>query len=354
MQAITQDSYGGADTLTLTTIEQPTPGPGQVLIEVHAAGVDRGTWHLMRGEPYLVRLGFGLRRPKQPTPGLDVAGRVVGIGTDVTRFTPGDDVFGIADGSFAEYAVADESKLSHKPEAISHAHAAASAVSGITAIQALTDAGRLEAGQRVLVVGASGGVGTFAVQLAKALGATVDAVAGTTNLDLVRSLGAENVFDHRVDDLDAIDAHYDLILDIGGRNPVRRLRRRLTPTGTLVLVGGEGGNRFTGGFGRTVRAAIRSPFVGHRLVMMISTEHHSFIDRLAEHLESGAVAPVISERFPLADAAAALRRMEAGQTGGKSVIVVQADVDETPVETAAEIDLDAAPVATPTQTSSSR
>lgn len=354
MHAITQDAYGGADTLALTTTEQPAPGPGQVLIAVHAAAVDRGTWHLMRGEPYLIRLGFGLRAPKQPIPGLDVAGRVVGIGTGVTRFTPGDEVFGIAAGSFAEYAVADETKLSHKPASVSHPHAAASAVSGITALQALTDVGGVEAGQRVLVVGASGGVGTFAVQLAVALGATVDAIAGTANLELVRSLGADQVFDHRVDDLDAIEAHYDLILDIGGRNRVRRLRRRLTPTGTLVLIGGEGGNRFTGGFGRTVRAAIRSPFVRHRLVMMISKEHHSLIDRLADHLASGAVVPVVNERFSLADAPAALRRMEAGHSGGKSVIVVTPDEAEPPAANAVENEPEPASAGAGSQTSSRR
>ncbi len=324
MQAVVQRAYGGADVLTVDTIERPAIGADQVLIEVHAAGVDRGTWHLMTGMPYLVRLaGYGLTKPKQPVPGLDVAGRVVDVGSAATRFEIGDEVFGIADGSFAEYAAASEDKLAHKPANVDFAEAAASAVSGITALQALTDVGQVEAGQRVLVIGASGGVGTFAVQLAKALGATVDGVAGTDNVEMVRSLGADHVIDHRQEDLTATDRRYDLVLDIGGRNSLSRLRRLLTPNGTLVIVGGEGGNRITGGVGRQVRAMLLSPFIGQRLTTFMSTEHHSFMDRLAEHLSSGAIVPTIGARFELADAPEAMRRMEAGRTGGKSVITVR-------------------------------
>lgn len=324
MQAVVQRAYGTADVLHLDTIDRPTIGADQVLIEVHAAGVDRGTWHLMTGLPYVIRLaGYGFTKPKQPVPGLDVAGRVVEVGPAVTRFAIGDEVFGIADGSFAEYAVAAQDKLSLKPANVDFDQAAASAVSGITALQALTDVGGVEPGQRVLVIGASGGVGTFAVQLARALGATVDGVAGTPNLDVVRSLGAEQVFDHRSQDLDDIEQRYDLVLDIGGRNSLRRLRRLLTPEGTLVIVGGEDGNRITGGVGRQLRALLLSPFVGQRLTTFMSREHHSFMERLAEHLASGAVVPAIADRFALADAPQAMRRMEAGRTGGKSVIVVR-------------------------------
>ncbi len=324
MPAVVQRAYGTADVLYLDTIDRPTIGADQVLIEVHAAGVDRGTWHLMTGLPYVIRLaGYGFTKPKQPVPGLDVAGRVVEVGPAVTRFAIGDEVFGIADGSFAAYAAADQDKLSLKPANVDFDHAAASAVSGITALQALTEVGGVEPGQRVLVIGASGGVGTFAVQLARALGATVDGVAGTANLDVVRSLGAEQVFDHRTQDLDDIEERYDLVLDIGGRNSLRRLRRLLTPKGTLVIVGGEDGNRITGGVGRQLRALLLSPFVGQRLTTFMSREHHSFIERLADHLASGAVVPAIADRFALADAPQAMRRMEAGRTGGKSVIVVR-------------------------------
>ncbi|MGI9644742.1 MAG: NAD(P)-dependent alcohol dehydrogenase [Ilumatobacteraceae bacterium] len=324
MQAIVQDEYGSADVLRSEPIGRPTIDADQVLVEVHAAGIDRGVWHLVTGQPYLVRVaGYGLSKPKQRTPGLDVAGRVVAVGADVSRFAVGDEVFGIADGSFAEYAAADEDKLVHKPGNVSFEAAGAAAVSGITALQALTDVGGVEAGQHVLIVGASGGVGSFAVQLAKALGAHVTGVAGTQNLDLVRSLGADHVVDHRTEDFAATDRRYDLILDIGGRNSVRRLRSVLTPNGTLVIVGGEGGNKLTGGIGRQLRAVLLSPFVKQRLTMFISKEHHSFMDRLARYLASGEVVPSIGRRFELDEVPDAVREMEAGRLSGKSVIVVR-------------------------------
>ncbi|MFW2382187.1 MAG: NAD(P)-dependent alcohol dehydrogenase [Acidimicrobiales bacterium] len=324
MQAVTQRRYGTSDVLGVETIDRPTPEADEVLIQVHAAGVDRGTEHLMTGSPYLIRLmGYGLTRPKNPVPGLDVAGTVVEVGSAVTRLEIGDEVFGIADGSFAEFTVAKADKLALKPANLSFEHAAVSAVSGITALQALTDVGRVEAGQRVLVIGASGGVGSFAVQLAKALGADVDGVAGTHNLELVRSLGADQVFDHRTTDLADIGQRYDLVLDIGGRNPVRKLRSVLTTTGTLVIVGGEGGGRFTGGIGRQLRAVLVSPFVSQRLTMFVSTEHHAFIERLSEFLASGQVVPADERRFSLDQAPAALRLFETGEASGKSVIVIK-------------------------------
>ena len=328
MRAVTQDRYGGPDTLTAATIDRPAVAADEVLVEVHAAGVDRGVWHLMTGEPYLVRLGFGLTKPKQPVVGLDVAGRVIAVGDEVDRFAPGDEVFGIAAGAFAEYAVAKQDKLARKPRTISMEHAGVAAVSGITALQALTDVGDVQPGQHVLVLGASGGVGTYAVQIAKALGADVTGVAGTAKLDLVRSLGADRVIDYTTDDFVDDNVRYDLIVDIGGRNSIRRLRSALTPAGTLVIVGGEDGGRWTGGIGRQIRAVLLSPFVQQRLTMFISTEHHSFMDRLATHLESGAVTPVIDGRFGLDHAAEALRRLEAGRTRGKSVIVVRGELPE--------------------------
>ncbi len=323
MKAIVQDRYGSADVLELRQVSRPTPQPTEVLVEVHAAGVDRGTWHLMTGLPYLVRIaGFGLTRPKQPIPGLDVAGRVVAVGDEVTRFTLGDEVFGIANGSLAEYATASEDKLAPKPSGFSFEQAGVAAVSGITALQALVEAGRLEPGQRVLIVGASGGVGSYSVQLAKALGAEVTGVAGPSNLDLVHSLGADHVLDHTRDDFTQGDPH-DLIIDIGGRTRVSRLRRALTPKGTLVIVGGEGGDRLTGGIGRQIRAVLLSPFVSQRLTMMVSKEHHSFMDQLAEHIGSGAVTPSIGRCFALAQAPEALRLMDQGQSRAKSVITVR-------------------------------
>ena len=324
MRAIVQRSYGSADTLELQTVDRPAIGADEVLIEVHAAGVDRGTWHLMTGTPYLVRVaGFGLTKPKQPVPGLDVSGRVIAVGSAVTRFAPGDDVFGIARGSLAEHAVASEDKLAHKPSRATYEQAAVSAVSGITALQALTDVGKLQAGQSVLVIGASGGVGTYAVQLAKALGAEVTGVASTSKTNLVRSLGADHVIDYTREDFVDGGRRYDLIIDIGGRNSISRLRGVLARRGTLVIVGGEGGNRVTGGIGRQLRAMLLSPFVRQRLTTFISTEDHPFIARLGEFIESGDVVPSIGQRFALEDTAAAIRQMETGTASGKSVIVVR-------------------------------
>jgi len=326
MRAIAQRSYGSADDLELEIVDRPTIAADEVLIEVHAAGVDRGVWHLMTGTPYVIRIaGFGLTKPKQPVQGLDVAGRVVAVGTDVTRFSPGDEVFGIASGSFAEYAAAKEGKLALKPSTATFVQAAASTVSGITALQALTDVGRLQPGQHVLVIGASGGVGTFAVQLAKALGAEVTGVASTAKLDLVSSLGADHVIDYTRDDATDGTRQYDLIIDIGGRTALRHLRRALTSRGTLVIVGGEDGDRWTGGVGRQLRAMMLTPFIKQRLTTFISTEAHSFVERLAEFIESGDVVPTIGQRFALEDTAEAIHQMEAGATRGKSVIVVRDD-----------------------------
>ncbi len=324
MKAIVQHEYGTADVLALDTIDRPRIDADEVLIEVHAAGVDRGTWHLMTGLPYLVRLaGFGVVRPKNPVLGLDVAGRVVAVGTDVTRFEPGDEVFGIAKGSYAEYTAADQNKLARKPAGASFEQVAVAAVSGITALQALTDVGHVEAGQRVLIVGASGGVGTFAVQLAKSLGSVVTGVCGPTMVDTVRSIGADHVLDYTTEDFVDDDRRYDLILDIGGRNRVSRLRSVLTPKGTLVIVGGEGGNKLTGGVGRQVRAMLLSPFIGQRLTTFISSEHHESIERVAGFIESGAIVPTIGRRFALTDVPAAMRHLEMSESSGKSVVVVR-------------------------------
>lgn len=320
-----QDRYGTAEVLELRTIDRPQIASKQVLIEVHAAGVDRGVAHLVSGTPYLIRLfGYGLTKPKHPVPGADVAGRVVAIGGDVTRFRPGDEVFGIANGAYAEYAAADEHKLVHKPGSITFQQAGVAAISGGTALRALTDVGRLEPGQRVLVVGASGGVGTFAVQLAKSLGGVVTGVASTAKVDLVRSIGADDVIDYSTQEFLDGTIRYDLIIDIGGRNSIRHLRRALTPNGTLVLTGGEGGGTWTGGFlERQVRAWLLALGSRQRLKGFINKEHHTILERLRDHLASGAVVPVIDRSVDLEHVPDAIRDLDAGRIAGKAVVIIQ-------------------------------
>jgi NADPH:quinone reductase-like Zn-dependent oxidoreductase len=323
MQAIVHTEYGSADVLRFEEIDRPTIGDAEVLIRVHAAGLDRGTWHLMAGMPYLFRLmGPGLRTPKNPVPGLDVAGTVVAVGADVTRFEVGDEVFGVSRGSFAEYACALQDKLARKPANLTFDQAAVVAISGLTALQALRDVGRIHPGQHVLIVGASGGVGTFAVQIAKAFGAQVTGVCSTAKLDLVRSIGADHVIDYTRDDFAGGPQRYDLILDIGGNAALSRLRRALTTSGTLVIVGGENGGRWTGGMGRSLRAVALSPFVRQRLTMKTPKEHYADLERLAQLIELGDVTPIIDEVYPLRQAPDAMRHLQAGRARGKLVITV--------------------------------
>jgi len=322
MRAIVQDTYGDADVWRAAQIAQPEIAEREVLVKVHAAGLDRGTWHLMTGLPYLGRLAFGFRRPKKPVPGLDLAGTVVSIGSSVTRFEVGDPVFGIGRGSFAEYAAAREDKLARKPANLTFEQAAVVPVSGLTAIQSLRDAGRVEAGQRVLIIGASGGVGTYAVQLAKAFGADATGVCSTSKTDLVRSLGADHVIDYTRDDFADGTQRYDLVLDIGGNSPLSRLRRALTPRGTLVIVGGEGGGKLTGGIDRQLRALALSLFVRQRLTMVVSKEHYADLERLTELIEAGAVTPSIDRTYPLEQAADAMRHLDAGRARGKVAITI--------------------------------
>ncbi len=325
MRAVVQDTYGSADVLRLAEIDRPEIASDEVLIEVHAAGVDRGVWHLMTGLPYLVRLaGYGVTSPKTRVPGLDVAGRVAAVGSAVTRFEVGDEVFGIAVGAYAEYAAAKETKVSHKPANLTFEEAAVATISGITALSALEDVAMIQPGQSVLVIGASGGVGSYAVQLAKALGGVVTGVASSAKAELVRSLGADEIVDYATTDYLDGRTMYDVIIDTGGLNPVRRLRKALTRSGSLVIVGGEGGGKWTGGFGRQVRATILSLFVPQRMGAFISEEHHRHIDRLAGHLESGAVVPAVGRRYPLDGVPAAITDLAAGKAAGKSVVVVRA------------------------------
>lgn len=320
MKAIVHDVYGPPSVLRLAETARPIPGSGEVLVRVQAAGVDPGVWHLTAGMPYLIRAaGFGLRAPKNRVRGLDVAGLVEAVGPDVTRFQPGDEVYGIGNGSYAEYVCAREDKLSRRPANLTPEQAAAVPVSGSTALQALRDSGRLKPGQRVLVIGASGGVGSFAVQIAKALGAHVTGVCSSAKADLVRSLGADEVIDYTQEDFTDGTRRYDLVLDIAGNRRLTPLRRTLTPRGTLVIVGGENGGRWIGGNDRQLRALLLSPFVGHRLTGLMAKEHHSYVDTLTELIEAGTVTPVVDRVYPLAEVPQAISDLMGGQARGKLV-----------------------------------
>jgi NADPH:quinone reductase-like Zn-dependent oxidoreductase len=322
MQAIVQDAYGPPDVLELREIDRPVPKDNEVLVRVHAAGLDPGVWHLMTGLPYLVRLAFGPRRPKAPVRGTDVAGRVEAVGGKVTRVRPGDAVFGTCTGAFAEFACAREDRVAPKPANLSFEQAATVPVSACAALHALRDQGRVRPGQHVLVIGAAGGVGTFAVQLAKAFGAEVTGVCSTTKVDLVRSLGADHVVDYTRDDLADGERRYELVLDIAGSRPLSQLRRALTPKGTLVIVGGEGGGRWFGGTDRLLRALLLSPFVGQRLRGLFSTERREDLETLRELIEAGKVTPVVDRTYPLREVPEAIRRLEQEHARGKVAVTV--------------------------------
>jgi NADPH:quinone reductase-like Zn-dependent oxidoreductase len=268
-----------------------------------------------------VRLALRIRRPKNPVPGRDVAGTVAAVGRGVTRFSVGDEVYGVAPGSFAEYAVADEDKLARKPANLSFPQAAVVPVSGGTALQALTGPGRLQSGQSVLVTGASGGVGSYAVQLARALGADVTGVCSTGKVDYVRSLGAHHVVDHTREDWADGTRRYDLILDIAGNPSIHRLRRALAPRGTVVFVGGEHGGSVTG-MSRQLRGALLSPFLNQRLVLLLARERGTQYEQLTRLIESGELTPDLDRVYPLEHAADAVRLLEQGAIRGKVAITV--------------------------------
>ena len=321
MRAVVQRQYGTSDVLRVQEITRPSPGPGEVLVTVRAAGLGRGTWHLMTGLPYPVRLaGYGLRAPKTAVPGTDLAGEVVALGSDVTRFRIGDAVFGTGRGSFAEFAVAAEDSVAAKPSTLTFQQAAALPESGITALQGLVDVGRMEAGQRVLVVGASGGVGTYAVQVAKAFGAHVTGVCSTAKVDLVSSVGADRVIDYTRDDFADGTSRYDLVLDIGGNASLSRLRRALTPRGTLVIAGGETGGRWLGGTDRQLRALALSPFVRARLTTFIAKQDGASLERLAGLVDGRRLVPVVERAYPLSEVRRAMDHLSAGHARGKLVI----------------------------------
>ena len=323
MKAIVQDRYGGLETLQYTDIDRPVPTDDEVLGRVHAAGLDRGVWHVMAGLPYLIRLvGFGLRRPKVRVRGMDVAGTVEAVGANVTGFQPGDEVFGWADGSYAEYASAPADHFAHKPAGVSFEQAGVVPISGFAALQALRDVGQVQPGQRVLVIGAAGGVGSYAVQLAKAFGARVTGVAGTTQLELVRSIGADEVVDYTREDVTDGTRRWDLVVDTAGHRSLSRLRRALTPKGTLVIVGSEGRGRWLGGFDRNLRALALSVFVSQRLRMLSSKPRQDDLQVLRELLEAGRLTPPVGRAYPLPEVHEAIRQMVQGHGGGKIVITV--------------------------------
>ena len=323
MKAIVHDEYGSADGLELRDIDMPKIGDDEVLVRVHAAGVDRGVWHVMTGLPYPIRLaGYGLRAPKTPVLGADLAGVVEAVGHDVTRFQPGDEVFGIGKGSYAEHAIAREDKLAPKPANLTFEQAAVVAISGLTALQGVRDHGKVRPGQKVLIIGASGGVGTYAVQIAKSFGAEVTAVCSTTKVDMVRSLGADHVIDYTNEDFVARGQRYDVILDIGGNSSLSRLRRALTPKGTLVITGGETDGRWLGGTDRQLRALMLSPFVGQKLGTFISSENANDLIVLKDLIEAGKVTPVTDRTYSLSEAPDAIRYIEEGRARGKVAITI--------------------------------
>jgi NADPH:quinone reductase-like Zn-dependent oxidoreductase len=324
MRAIVQDDYGSdaERALRLDDVPRPTIGEDDVLVRVAAASVDMGTWHCMTGMPYAMRLaGFGVRSPKASNPGRAFAGTIDAVGENVTGFRVGDAVFGTSDAAFAEYARVEPNKLATKPEKVPFDQAAAASISGVTALQAIRKA-KVEPGHKLLIVGASGGVGTFAVQIAKASGVEVTGVCSTQKADLVRALGADHVLDYTHDDF-ADGAHrYDVIVDIGGNSRLSRLRRALTSKGTLVIVGGETGGRWLGGFDRSLRAVMLSPLVRQKLGMLASTENSADLTALGDLIESGQVTPSIDRTYPLNETAAAITYVRDGHARGKVVITL--------------------------------
>jgi NADPH:quinone reductase-like Zn-dependent oxidoreductase len=321
MKAIVHSRYGPPDVLELKDIDQPVVNDDAVLFRVHAAAVGKGDWLTVAGLPYVARLRYGLPNPKHPVPGFDVAGRIEAVGRNVTQLQPGDEVFGWCDGSFAEYASVPQGQLARKPTNLSFEQAAAVPISGFAALQALRNTGGVQPGQTVLIIGASGGVGSFAVQLATAYGAQVTGVCSTKSVEMVRSIGADHVIDYTQQDFTRSGQRYDLILEMAGNRSLADLQRALTTKGTLVLVGGSGGRWFMG-TGRTLRAVVVSRFVGQRLRSFFSKPKRTDLVVLKELIEAGKVTPVIDRTFPLNAAPEAISYVEESSTQGKTVITV--------------------------------
>jgi NADPH:quinone reductase-like Zn-dependent oxidoreductase len=326
MRAVVYCDYGTADVLRLEDVAKPVPGDDELLVRVHAAGVNPLDWHYMRGTPYVMRLSSGLRKPKDTRVGVDYAGTVEAVGRNVTRFKPGDEVFGGRSGALAQYvAVRQDRAVALKPANVSFEQAGAVAIAATTALQGLRDAGRVQPGDKVLINGASGGVGTFAVQIAKAMGAEVTGVCSTRNVELVRSLGADHVIDYTRDDYSAGGQRYDVILDNVGNRSLSENRRVLAPEGRYVLIGGGGPDdgHWIGPFVKPIQAALMSPFVSQDMGMLLAKLSNEDVNRLAELMRSGAVTPVIDRRYRLQEAAEAIRYLEQGRARGKVVVTME-------------------------------
>jgi NADPH:quinone reductase-like Zn-dependent oxidoreductase len=324
MKAIVQDRYGPPDVLALRDVDQPIPAGNEVLVRVRAASVNARDWHLMRGDPYVARPSFGLRRPRVKIRGTDFAGRVEAVGPDVQRFRPGDEVFGEADGAFAEYVCAPDGVVEPKPANLTFEQAAAVPLAGNTALMGVRDVARVEPGQQVLINGASGGVGTFAVQIAKSFGAEVTGVCSTRNLELIRSLGADHVIDYTVEDFTRNGRQYDVVFDLVGNRSLTDFRRALTPEGTLVLSGGgvSGGGSLFGPMGLFVKGQLMARFVHHRLLPLTVKPSQENLATLRELAESGKIAPVIDRTYPLSETPEAIRYLEVEHARAKVVITV--------------------------------
>jgi NADPH:quinone reductase-like Zn-dependent oxidoreductase len=324
MKAIIHQTYGSPDVLELREVDQPTPAADELLVRVHAASANPADWHTLTGTPYVARAKFGLRKPKSDRLGIDFAGTVEAVGSKVTRFQPGDEVFGGTDGAFAEYVcVAEDRGVAPKPSNVTFEEAAAAPVAAITALQGLCNKGGVQPGQSVLINGASGGVGTFAVQIAKAFGAQVTGVCSTGNVDIVRSIGADHVVDYTTDDFTRIEERYDLMLDIAGSRSWAECRRVLDPGATYVIVGGPKRNRWIASMGRSLAvrlAALRS--TQKVVVFWIAKLTSSDMADLGELLESGKVKPVIDRRYELSEIADAFRYLGEGHARGKIVVSV--------------------------------
>jgi len=323
MKAMVQDRYGSAAVLEARNIDKPHIGDDEVLVRVRAAGVNPADWAIMSGLPYIARPVYGLRKPKNIVRGTDVAGTVEAVGSGVTRFKPGDEVYGSASGSYAEYATGAEAELALKPANLTFEQAAAVPMAGLVALQAIRDHGHVQAGQKVLINGASGGIGTFAVQIAKALGAEVTAVASTRNLDLVKSIGADHVIDYTKEDFTRSGQHYDFILDNVSNHSLSDLRRALTPTGTLIPNGGNFGNRWLASGGRIVRGTVLFRFGSQKLGnFLVSMKKHEDLDFLKELIEAGKVTPVMDRTYPLSETAQAIAQVGGGHLRGKVTVSI--------------------------------
>jgi len=320
MKAIVYRCYGSPDVLTYEDIEKPMPGDDEVLVKVHAASVNPLDWHYMRGSPYFIRLGSGVGAPKDIRLGVDFAGTIEAVGKDVQQFKPGDEVFGGANGAFSEYVtVRDSRALAMKPANITFEQAASVPIAAITALQALRDKGKIKTGHRVLINGASGGVGTFAVQIAKSFGAEVTGVCSTRNVEMVRSIGADHVFDYKKEDYTESGKQYDLIIDNVGNHSLLANRRVLSPEGVLVIVGGAGGN-WLGPLIRPIKALLLSPFVGQEFVLILAQLRQEDLAILADLMQAGTVTPVIDRSYRLSEVPAAIRYSEEGHARGKIVV----------------------------------